>query len=384
METIPYSKQSVDADDIQSIVDTLGSAFLTQGPMVAKFETAFADYCGSRFAVAVSSGTAALTIANQAAGLIPGRQVLTTPNTFVATANSIELSGGIAKLVDIDSNDFNISITSIKMALDECKEVQGIIPVHFAGVPADMESIARFATDYDLFVIEDACHALGGTWIDSKGVENRIGDCAYSDMTIFSFHPVKQITTGEGGMITTNDPALHQKMLALRSHGISWPADPKLRKAQPWVYEMHDLSCNYRITDIQCALGLSQLRKADAWMKRRSELVARYDAGFENNGFIHPQFHPTSGSVSYHLYSAQAKDRDDLYRYLHEHKILVQVHYIPVHFHPYYQGRGYEVGDFPVCENFYRHAISLPLFPDLSDEQQDLVIALINEFYNGR
>jgi len=384
LEKIPYSRQSIDAADVNAVIDTLAQDFVTQGPKIAEFELAFADYCGAQFAVAVSSGTSALIIANQALGLQPGKRVITTPNTFVATANSIELSGGTVQLVDISLLDFNISVNSIREALDKYADIQGIIPVHFAGVPADMEAISQLAIENDLYVIEDACHALGGSWIDSKGNSHRVGDCSHSDLTVFSFHPVKQITTGEGGMITTNDPVLYQKLMSLRTHGISWPDDPELRKSQPWVYEMNELSGNYRITDIQCALGLSQLKKSDLWVRRRRELVKNYDEAFKDDNFINPQAHPATELGSYHLYSVQARNRDELYHYLHDLSILVQVHYIPVHFHPYYRGKGYQIGDFPVCETFYQHALSLPLFPGLTDEQQDYVIAKIKEFFSGR
>jgi len=350
-----------------------------------EFEQAFATYCGAAYAIAVAHGTSALTIANQAAGLQPGQQVLTTTNSFVATANSVELCGGQAQLVDINPLDFNISPPLLADALVRSEKAVGILPVHFAGVPADMEAIAALAQAHDLYVIEDACHALGGTWSDAQGVIHRVGDCSHSDLTIFSFHPVKQITTGEGGMVTTNDPAIYAKLLALRSHGITKPVDTARYQAQPWLYEMHLLSANHRITDIQCALGRSQLSKADEWIMQRTRLVQRYDQSFLEDEFITPQQHPVSGAPSYHLYVVKARDRDALYRHLHQQGILVQVHYIPIHFQPYYQRKyGYQSGDFPICEDFYQQALSLPLYPGLTDQEQDRVIDQIRGFYHGR
>ncbi len=384
MEKIPYSKQSINSTDIDAVTDAIQQDFITQGPTITHFESAFAAYVGSRYAVAVSSGTSALVIAHRAAGIQAGDRVLTTANTFVATANSIELAGGIAQLVDIDPKTYNISVTELEKALLAPKRIKGISPVHFAGVPANMEAIAALADKHKLYVIEDACHALGSTWADSEGGLHRVGDCSHSDMSIFSFHPVKQITTGEGGMITTNDPELHAKLLAFRSHGISQPIDKRKKEEQPWTYEMHDLSANHRITDIQCALGLSQLKQADNWMKRRSELVERYNLAFRDEDNLDSQICPKSATPSYHLYVVQAEGRDELYHHLHGLNIKVQVHYIPVHFHPYYQRKGYQQGDFPDCETYYDHALSLPLYPTLTNKQQDFVIEKIREFYHGR
>ena len=384
MEKIPYSKQALDAADIQSVVEILNDPLITQGPKVSEFEQAFARYCGAKYAVAVSSGTSALTIANKALGLQAGEHVITTANTFVATANSIALNGGVPHLVDIDKNDFNISMDHIEANLESQQQFKGIIPVHFAGSPVDMEALSTLAKKHGLYTIEDGCHALGGVWSDSRGTKHRIGDCSYSDVTTFSFHPVKHITTGEGGMVTTNNETLYRNLLSLRSHGILNPADNRVKKAQPWLYEMHNLSANHRITDFQCALGLSQLSKNDGWCLRRSELVKQYDTAFHNSLFVKPQARKPINKASYHLYVIQAQRRDELYHYLHQQNILVQVHYIPVHFHPYYQNQfGYKIGDFPNCEAYYDKALSLPLYPTLSDSGQDRVIATIQDFYNG-
>ncbi|MEA3286034.1 MAG: UDP-4-amino-4,6-dideoxy-N-acetyl-beta-L-altrosamine transaminase [Candidatus Marinimicrobia bacterium] len=383
MENIPYSKQSIDTADIESVVEALHARLITQGPKTAEFEDAFAEYCGAKYAVAVSNGTAALILANKALGIQSGDHVITTPNTFVATANSIALNNGIPHLVDIDPDDLNISVDQVKTALGSGQKYAGIIPVHFAGAQVDMETIQVLAKEYGLYVIEDACHALGGKWIDKTGLVRRVGDCSHSDLTVFSFHPVKQITTGEGGMITTNDRKLYTSLLSLRTHGIAKPQETAISLAQPWLYEMNTLSANYRITDFQSALGLSQLAKSDHWIQRRSYLVARYDKYLKDISFLKPQKHTAAGESSYHLYIIQAQDRDALYHYLHEHDILVQVHYIPVHFHPYYQEEyGFSEGDYPVCEEYFSKALSLPLFPGLSDDEQDHVVETIRDFYD--
>lgn len=385
MEKIPYSKQSVDSSDVNSVIDVLNDSFITQGPKVNEFERKFAKYCDAKYAVAVSNGTSALTIANKALGLQKNDKVITTPNTFVATANSIALNEALPYLVDINSDDFNISVKKINHALNSNSNFKGVIPVHFAGVLADIESISLLAKKFDVYVLEDACHALGGTWVDSNGVKHKVGDCSYSDMTVFSFHPVKQITTGEGGMITTNSESHYHQLLSLRSHGICKPDRTDHMKLQPWYYEMTNLSGNHRITDIQCALGISQLKKNKRWCKKRSEIVGRYESAFSDLSMVSSQSHSNSGNTSFHLYVIKAKDRDNLYRFLHEKGIAVQVHYIPVHFHPYYQKQfGYKKGDFQNCENYYGKALSLPLYPTLKDSEQDFVISSIKDFYNER
>jgi UDP-4-amino-4,6-dideoxy-N-acetyl-beta-L-altrosamine transaminase len=376
---IPYGKQSVDEDDISAVIEVLKSPLLTQGPLVKQFEEKLAEYCGAKYAVVATNGTAALYLANKVLGVDEKSSVITTPNTFAATANSIALNGAKPCLVDINPLTFNISKTEIKKYLQKDSTVKGMIPVHFAGLHVDMEAIGQIAQENRLFVIEDACHALGGKWIDKNGKKQTIGNCAYSDLTVFSFHPVKHITMGEGGAITTNDKELYEKLILLRNHGIT----NNSAKPWAWYYEMNELSFNFRATDVQCALGLSQFKKSDQWKYRKQELLQKYDAHFDKTKLVQHQPHPYQDDLSYHLYVIQAERRDELYTYLRQNKINVQVHYIPVHYHPYYQNTyGWQKGDFPNCESYYNKALSLPLYPTLSDEAQDYVISKIEAFYH--
>jgi len=380
---INYGKQAIDSEDIQSVVEALGSDWLTQGPRIAEFEQALARYCNAQFAVVVSSGTAALHLANMATGLGEGDVVITTPITFVATSNSIIYCGGRPSFVDIDGETLNLDPDEIVRSLNTQSEIKGIIPVHFGGVVADLERIHAIAREHDLWIIEDACHALGGSWVDSSGESHRVGDCSFSDMTVFSFHPVKQITTGEGGVILTNNEQLYHKLLHLRTHGITREQDILEENHGGWYYEMQELGYNYRITDIQCALGIQQLRRNDEWVYRRRELVNIYDKAFANLAEVQPQAHPDSHKgFSYHLYVVRVEARRQLYDFLKDQRINTQVHYIPVHLQPYYRKNfGYQKGDFPIAEDYYDHALSLPLFPTLKDEEQELVIDQVWKFY---
>ena len=380
---INYGKQTVETIDIQAVTDTLQSDWLTQGPKVSAFEAALAEYCGARYAVVVANGTAALHLANLVMDLQPGDGVITTPITFLATANSVIYCGGQPYFSDVDQDTINIDPMAVKKTLDSVPGMKGIIPVHFAGVVADMEKINEIARQNDLWIIEDACHALGGNWIDAKGDKHRVGDCSYSDMTVFSFHPVKQITTGEGGAILTNNENLYQRLLKLRTHGMTKDPSQLEENHGDWYYEMPELGYNYRITDIQCALGLIQLQRNDVWVARRRELVSRYDAAFAALDEIRPQSHTDSeGSYSYHLYVVRARNRKKLYDFLKVRGINTQVHYIPVHLQPYYRERfGYGRGDFPVAEEYYNQALSLPLYPLLTDKEQDYIIHQVWNFY---
>jgi len=380
---INYGKQSIDRKDIKAVTDTLESDWLTQGPKVEEFEQAITDYCGSKYAVAVCNGTAALHLANLAIGTNITTNVITTPISFLATPNSILYSGGHPIFADISDKTFIIDTDQIQRLLDGPIGVKGIIPVHLGGVVCDMESLVDIAKENNLWIIEDACHALGGKWVDKKGVKHKVGDCSHSDMTIFSFHPVKQITTGEGGAITTNNKDIYKKLLALRTHGMT--KDPNLLNANhgSWYYEMHELGYNYRMTDIQAALGIEQLKKNDEWVKRRREIVSIYDQAFNNINQVSPQKHPDkNGEYSYHLYIIQCEKRAELYQYLKDNDVNTQVHYIPIHLQPYYKNKyGYGPGDFPVAEKYYDHALSLPLYPTLTVPEQEKVISLVKQFY---
>ncbi len=380
---IPYGKQSLDKNDIEAVTRVLEGDWLTQGPKIAEFEESFAKYCGSKYAVAVSNGTAALHLANLVLGTTTDSKVLTTPITFLATVNSVIYAGGEPIFSDISKEFFTLDPGLIQEKIDQNPDMKGIITVHMGGVISNMEAIKKIADKNELWIIEDSCHALGGNWQDSNGEMHRVGDCSYSDISTFSFHPVKQITTGEGGAITTNDKDIYEQLLTLRTHGTT--KDPEIldQNHGQWYYEMHNLGYNYRITDFQAALGIEQLKKNNEWKILRRELVSIYDDEFKSINEITPQKHPDENlSYSYHLYIIQCEKRLQLYNYLKENEINTQVHYIPIHLQPYFkENYGYGLGDFPVAESYYDRALSLPLYPTLKKSQQRKIISLIRKFY---
>ena len=380
---INYGKQSIDDKDITAVTDTLNSDWLTQGPKVAEFEQALAGYCGSKYAVVVCNGTAALHLANLAVGTDTTTNVITTPVTFLATANSVIYSGGHPVFADIVDEYFTLNPEKVNELVKGEIGFKGIIPVHLGGVVCDMESLKQIADENNYWVIEDACHALGGKWLDKTGKMHTVGDCSYSDMTIFSFHPVKQITTGEGGAITTNDKSIYEKLLLLRSHGMTKDENLLKENHGGWYYEMHELGFNYRMTDIQAALGIEQLKKNDEWVKKRRKIVSNYDKAFKNVEQLIPQKHPDkNGEYSYHLYIIQCEKRAELYQFLKENDVNTQVHYIPIHLQPYYKNKyGYGRGDFPESEKYYDNALSLPLYQTLKDSEQEHIISLVKKFY---
>ena len=376
---IPYGRHSLGADDIQAVVDILKSDWLTQGPMGQKFEQAFAARCGARYAVAVSSGTAALHLAALAAGFVPGDEVITSPITFVASANCVAYVGAKPVFADIDPKTVCLDPEQIVRQLNPA--TRGIIPVHFAGQPCDMGAISTIAREHDLIVIEDAAHALGSSYM-VDGRRFTTGCCAHSDMTIFSLHPVKHIAAGEGGVITTNNKELYEQLCLLRSHGIT--KDPERMDAHegPWYYEMQTLGFNCRLTDFQCALPLSQLKKLDTIVFRRRAIAGTYKQAFEDEpapGLIAQR--PDADS-SFHIYVilALGLDRADLFNALRERGIGVNVHYIPVHLQPFYRQKyGYRPGDYPLAEEYYRHAITIPLYPAMSDDDVARVIENVRQ-----
>ena len=384
MKNIPYGRHFLEEDDIEAVTDVLRHGWLTQGPKVGEFEAAVAERVGAKYAVAVSSGTAALHIACLAGGVSKGETVLTTPNTFVASANCAVYVGARAELCDIDAASLNIDPAEVAAKAAALERVKAIVPVHFAGLPCDMPAIQDIAERHSSMVIEDASHALGAVYADGQ----RVGSCAYSDATVFSFHPVKHIATCEGGMITTNDETLFKDLLRLRSHGINKADDAYLHPehaytdglTNPWYYEMRELGFNYRVSDVHCALGLSQLRKLDRFIARRRELVGRYDRLLSEIPHVAPAQMGGRDSSAHHLYvvridfSGARTTRAAFMHGLRERGIYCQVHYIPVHYHPYYRANGHARASFPIAERYYEEALSLPLYYGLSDGDQDYVL----------
>lgn len=389
---IPYGKHHIDEDDIQAVVDILRSGLLTQGSTVEAFENALAKYVGAKYAVAVSSGTAALQLANLAAEVKPGNSIVTSPITFVASANAARYCGGDVLFADIDPKTINISTDALREVFLKNSNIRAVIPVHFAGLPCDMIEIKNLADQAGAIVIEDAAHALGATYPNGK----RVGCCENSLMTIFSFHPVKAIAAGEGGMITTNDDSVYRKLLRLRSHGINKLDDPLLQKEQattngivnPWYYEMQELGFNYRITDFQCALALSQLKKLDTFVHRRRVLVNQYDKILTRMNKCSPIQILGRSQSAHHLYVLRIRfdllnmSRCKLMLYLRSQGIGSQVHYISVPRHPYYRALGFIPEAYPNSETYYKEALTIPLFYDLTDEQQNKILDVLQEILN--
>lgn len=375
---IPYGRQDISQNDIDAVVQTLQSEFLTQGPAIEAFENAVALYAGAKFAIAVNSATSALHIACLAAGLGPQDLFWTTPNSFVASANCGLYCGAEVDFVDIDPQTYNLSPLALEKKLAEAKK-QGrlpklIIPVHFAGQSCEMVKIKELADSYQIKIIEDASHAIGGSYTEKK-----IGSCEFSDMTVFSFHPVKVMTTGEGGMILTNSPDLYDRLLRLRTHGITRDSSAMEGASHgPWYYQQIELGYNYRITDIQAALGLSQLKRLDEFVTKRHQIAATYNQQLKQLPLTLP-FQHTDTYSAYHLYviqlnEAAKQDRPKVFNKLRESGLGVNVHYIPIHTQPYYQKMGFQLGDFPNAEAYYESAISIPMYPGLSESDQASVI----------
>ena len=370
---IPYGRQCLDDEDIQAVVDVLKSDYLTTGPKVKEFEEKIAAYTGAKYAVAVCNGTAALHVACLAAGIGEGDEVITTPITFAASANCVLYCGGTPVFADIDAETYNIDAKEIEKKITP--NTKAIIPVHYTGQPCDMDAVWEIARKHHLLVIEDAAHAFGAAY---KG--KKIG--AVSDMTCFSFHPVKPITTGEGGAIVTDNEELYKKLLLYRSHGITREEEFLTKNEGAWYYEQQLLGYNYRITDIGCALGCSQMKKLDTFIEKRRQIAERYDEAFADTEGIQIPKQLENVQSGWHLYMIQVlrKDRKEVFDKLREAGIGVNVHYIPVYRFPYYQEHGYENCHCPNAEAFYARAISLPIFPSLTKEQQEYVIEKVKEF----
>jgi len=378
---IPYGKQYITEDDIVAVVKTLQSDFLTQGPKIAEFEQAFADYTGAKYAVAVANGTAALHLSALALGVNEKSKVITTPITFAASANCIRFCGGTVDFVDIDTDTALIDLDKFeeKLSSKPLGYYSGVIPVDFAGLPVDLERLRNIANQYNLWIIEDACHAPGGYFVDSTGEKKLCGNGKFADLTVFSFHPVKHIACGEGGMITTNNENLYSKLCTLRTHGITKDVSLLQENHGGWYYEMQDLGYNYRMPDILASLGISQLKRVDENLGRRIEIAKKYDEAFKNT-HVNISIGKFREGNAYHLYVIQVEQRKELYEFLKKQNIFTQVHYIPVHLMPYYRQFGWKKGDFPMAEKYYEQCLSLPIYPTLTMEEQNFVIEKVLEF----
>jgi UDP-4-amino-4,6-dideoxy-N-acetyl-beta-L-altrosamine transaminase len=397
MNNIPYGRQQITDEDIDAVIAALRSDYLTQGPLISEFERAFAQFVECRYAVAVANGTAALHLSALALGVQPGQKIITTPITFAASANCVRYCGGDVVFADIDPETYLIDIKNVKKLLEKAPKgaYAGIIPVDLAGRAVNLEDFRELANEHGLWIIEDACHSPGGYFIDRKGKRQLCGNGKYAELAVFSFHPVKHIACGEGGMITTNDENLYKKVLLLRSHGITrdqnsffneqamaYGSDDQRNSFPGWYMEMQELGFNYRLTDFQAALGISQLSRAGEGLNRRRQIAETYFKAFQNSTFVKGQSGAVDGHA-YHLYIAQVENRLGLYDYLRTNNIFAQIHYIPLHLMPYYRQFGWKGGDFPVAEGYYKSCISLPMYPALQAEEQQYVIETIKSFYHA-
>jgi len=380
---ISYGKQTIDQQDIDSVVNALKSDWLTQGPLVKSFEQKLCDYFGSNHCSVVSNGTAALHLAGLALGWQSGDYVITTPITFLASANCILYSGATPVFVDIDEKSYTIDVNLVEQTIKEYqskgKKIKAVVAVDYAGHPCNWKKLRELADNYDFQLVNDNCHALGAQYKNDPGYAVK-----YADLAVQSYHPVKHITSGEGGSVLTNDPSIDNKIKLLRSHGMTKDQLTLEKDEGPWYYEMHELGYNYRITDIQCALGISQLSRLEQFVQRRRLIAAEYDKAFAGIDNLTIPAEIDKVKHSYHLYPLQLEfeklmlDKANFFEDLKAHDILLQVHYIPVHLQPYYKNNfNFKNGDFPIAEEFYRKELSLPVYPGLSEEDQDKVIHVI-------
>lgn len=376
---IPYGRQEITSEDVAAVASALGDPFLTQGPRVEEFEAALCAAVGSRFAVVFNSGTAALHAAYFAAGVGPGASVLTSPITFVATANAALYLGAEVRFADVDATTGLLDADAI--GAERAGDVRVLAPVHFGGQVGPAERYAAIAAARGWLVVEDAAHALGATYRTADGATHRVGSCAHSAMCCFSFHPVKHITTGEGGAVTTNDPELARSLRRFRTHGITRDPSELTTDEGPWYYEQHALGFNYRLTDLQCALGLSQLARLEDFVERRRRVAARYDEAFARIRGVTPLREPAGSRGSYHLYVVRvtAAARRRIFEGLRAAGIGVNVHYIPVYRQPYYRARGFADYSLPGAEEYYSGCISIPMYPGLTDSEVARVVESVAE-----
>jgi len=374
---IPYGRQEIDDLDVRAVSEAIRDRLITQGPRVAQFEEALADEVGAGFAVAFNSGTAALHAAYHAAGVGPGRGVLTAPITFVATANAALYLDAPVRFADVDGGSILLDPAAVSAA--DPADIAVLAPVHLTGQVAPMAQLSQIAKGRGWMVVEDAAHALGASYVTADGKEHKVGACAHSDMCCLSFHPVKHITTGEGGAVTTNSEELARRLRLFRSHGITREADELESDEGPWYYEQHELGFNYRLTDLQCALGLSQLRRLTDFVARRRIIAARYDAAFTGMPGVETLEIPAGSRGSYHLYviRVEAARRRAIFESLRDSGIGVNVHYLPVYRQPYYRRHGFAGVSLPESERYYAEAISLPIFPGLTKADQQRVIEAV-------
>lgn len=382
---ISYGRQHITDEDIQAVVDTLRSDYLTQGPRIPAFEQQFAEYLGVQYTCMVSNGTAALHLCAMALDIQPGDKVITTPITFVASANGFRYCGADIVFCDIDSKTFLMDLDKLETILKANPKgtYKAVVPVDFAGYPIDEERLHHLAEEYGFATVIDCCHAPGGSWTDSEGEKQMIGNCKYADLSVFSFHPVKHIAAGEGGCITTNRKDLYDKVALYRTHGITKDSSRVTRNDGGWYYEMQELGYNYRITEFQAALASSQLKRLDWSIERRNEIARRYDEALQNLPILTP-YHKEGITHAFHLYVIEVHPsrRKALYDYLREHQIFAQVLYIPAHTMPYYKSLGHKEGECPVAEDYYTRCLALPMYPSLTDEEQQYVIDTIWNFYS--
>lgn len=377
---IPYGRQNIEQDDINAVVETLQTDFLTQGPKVKEFEDKFAQYVGAKYALAVNNATSGLHLSVLAMNLKKGDRVITTPITFAASANCVRYAQGEVWFSDVDPDTYLLSLESTRKLIESKPKgfFKGIIPVDFAGLPVNLEEFRKLANQHDLWIIEDACHAPGGYFTDSKNNKQYCGNGNYADIGVFSFHPVKHIACGEGGMLTTNSEEVYNKLSLLRTHGIT--KENMSENHGGWFYEMQELGFNYRLTDFQSALGITQLAKNDLGVIRRNEISQTYKDAFQ--GKIKFQSLPEGSYNAHHLFVIEVDDRKGLYDFLKSHNIFAQIHYIPVHTLPYYKNIGYSEAELTNAENYYSKCISLPMFPSLTNVELLYVIDKVLEFIN--